>query len=201
MPLIVFEKEHKEHLKFLTTVDTDVVLEFARISMEFLRTGVNPKVFTGAGKKLQVPPTTVQHGVEGMMFLLTECSKLMISELDFHDSIVILGFPDELNQALLKHYLDNREELRVLMGKLSMQLPSYRSMKWRLDALVASRAMRNQTDPIISMEIETTNPNSEFESLLLQTDPTTLLRITQELDSALKAYKSSHYRRITRAIK
>lgn len=64
--------------------------------------------------------------------------------------------------------------------------------------------MRNQTDPIISMEIETTNPNSgvvfiyvliswynfnvavEFESLLLQTDPTTLLRITQELDSALK---------------
>ena len=31
-------------------------------------------------EKLGVDPKTVQHGVEGLMYLLTECSKLMVSE-------------------------------------------------------------------------------------------------------------------------
>ena len=30
-------------------------------------------------EKLSVDPKTVQHGVEGLMYLLTECSKLMVS--------------------------------------------------------------------------------------------------------------------------
>ena len=29
-------------------------------------------------EKLEVDPQTVQHGVEGLMYLITECSKLMV---------------------------------------------------------------------------------------------------------------------------
>lgn len=29
-------------------------------------------------EKLKVDPNTVEHGVEGLMYLLTECSKLMV---------------------------------------------------------------------------------------------------------------------------
>ena len=76
-------------------------------------------------EKLEVDPQTVQHGVEGLMYLITECSKLMVrwssltytlinrsevihwvcmqvSEIDFLDSIMVLGFSEELNQHLLK---------------------------------------------------------------------------------------------------
>lgn len=44
---------------------------------------------------------TVRHGVEGLMYLLIECSKLMVNEIDFQDSIMTLGFSEELNQELL----------------------------------------------------------------------------------------------------
>ena len=35
--------------------------------------------FFGTAEKLSVSPETIQHGVEGLMYLLTECAKLMVS--------------------------------------------------------------------------------------------------------------------------
>ena len=36
---------------------------------------------------------------------------------------------------------------------------------------------------------------------LLQTDPTTLVHVTRELEAALAAVKTSHYRKLTRRIR
>ena len=70
-----------------------VVKEFCRISLDFIRKGVNRKVYQSAARecillhhgcygycaeKLDVDVATIQHGVEGLMYLLTECSKLMV---------------------------------------------------------------------------------------------------------------------------
>lgn len=43
---------------------------------------------------------TVRQSVQGLMFLLVESSKLSVSEIDFLDSIMILGFEEELNKEL-----------------------------------------------------------------------------------------------------
>ncbi|POI33040.1 hypothetical protein CIB84_003209 [Bambusicola thoracicus] len=91
----------------------------------------------GAGK-LNAGVDTVQHGVEGLMYLLTESSKLMVSEVDFQDSIHVLGFSDELNKLLLQLYLDNRKEIRSILGELAPKLPGYHSLEWRLDVQVTS---------------------------------------------------------------
>jgi len=40
--------------------------------------------------------------VEGLSYLFTESAKKVVSQLDFLDSVLLLGFPDELNQLLLK---------------------------------------------------------------------------------------------------
>eukprot|EP00076_Gallus_gallus_P010329 XP_004943644.1 COMM domain-containing protein 2 isoform X3 [Gallus gallus] len=93
--------------------------------------GCLPRV--GGAGKLNAGVDTVQHGVEGLMYLLTESSKLMISEMDFQDSIHVLGFSDELNKLLLQLYLDNRKEIRSILGELAPKLPSYHSLEWRLD--------------------------------------------------------------------
>ena len=53
-------------------------------------------------EKLGVPSETVQNGVQGMMYLMTESSKLLMNDLDFHDSVIILGYPADLNELLLK---------------------------------------------------------------------------------------------------
>ncbi|TNN77945.1 COMM domain-containing protein 2 [Liparis tanakae] len=118
--LLVLSEDHKEHLSFLPKVDTAVVGEFGRIALEFLRRGSSPKIYEGAARKLCVPVEMVQHGVEGLMYLMTESSKHMISEEDFLDSVLVLGFGEELNQTLLQ--LASRPIRQQVIPMLTMRL-------------------------------------------------------------------------------
>ncbi|TRY54515.1 hypothetical protein DNTS_009220 [Danionella cerebrum] len=172
--LLVLSEEHKEHLGFLSGVDPAVVGEFGRIAVEFLKKGSNPKIFEGAARKLNAPPESIQHAVEGLMFLLTESSKLMISEVDFQDSVLVLGFSEELNALLLQLYLENRKEIRMVLCSLVPALPHYHNLEWRLDVQL------------------------EDQVHILQTDPATLIHLVEELERALNQLKNSHCRRILR---
>ncbi|KAM3835548.1 COMM domain-containing protein 2 isoform 1-T1 [Vipera latastei] len=198
--LLVLSEEHKEHLGFLPQVESSVVNEFGRIAIEFLRKGTNPKVYEGAAKKLNVNSETIQHGVEGLTYLLTESSKLMISEIDFQDSILVLQFPEELNALLLQLYLDNRKEIRNILSELTPKFPSYHNMEWRLDVQLASRSLRQQIKPTVTLKLHL-NENENQTTKILQTDPATLLHLIQQMEQALGEMKTNHCRRIVRNIK
>ncbi|KAL1022873.1 hypothetical protein UPYG_G00033570 [Umbra pygmaea] len=198
--LLVLSDEHKEHLGFLPEVESVVVGEFGRIAVEFLRRGTNPKIYEGAARKLNVDAETVQHGVEGLMYLLTESSKLMISEVDFQDSVLVLGFEEELNQLLLELYLEHRKEVRSILTELTPSLPHYHNLEWRLDVQVASRSLRQQVKPTVSMKLHLENRGVKS-AKVLQTDPATLMHLIQELEKALAELKTTHCRRILRNIK
>ncbi|XP_077988238.1 COMM domain-containing protein 2-like [Glandiceps talaboti] len=197
--LLLLEDDHKKHLNFLTDVDVEVVKEFCRIAMEFIRKGVNPKVYQSAAQKLEVKAEIIQHGVEGLIYLLTECAKLMISDIDFQDSIMALGFNEDLKQVLLELYLENRKEIREILSKMSMDLPHYHNLEWRFDVQLASRSLRHQINPLITMKLHT--EDSEKKDVhVLQTDPVNLVHLTQTLEGALAEMKSTHCRRIVRNI-
>ncbi|XP_065887042.1 COMM domain-containing protein 2-like [Dysidea avara] len=198
--LLVLSDEHREHLKFLTQVDSKVVNEFCKLSLDFIQRGVNRKVYQSAAQKLGVDVDTIQHGVEGLMYLLTECSKLMLSELDFHDSIMTLGFSEEINKVLLQIYLDNRKEVRNIVSQLTIGLPNYHNLEWRFDIQLASRSLHRQTEPQVLLKLHTIQ-NGESKYQLMQTDPVNLLHLTRTLEAALNEVKSQHCRRIMRNIK
>ncbi|XP_037326098.1 COMM domain-containing protein 2 [Pungitius pungitius] len=202
--LLVLSEEHKEHLSFLPRVDSAVVGEFGRIALEFLRRGSSPKIYEGAARKLCVPVETVQHGVEGLMYLMTESSKHMISKVDFLDSVLVLGFGEELNQILLQLYLQNHSEIRSILSELPSNLPAYHNLEWRLDVQLASRAIRQQVIPVLTMRLLLTGGSDspgELSRRVLQTDPGTLLHLISTLEGALAAIKTNHARRIFRNIK
>ncbi|XP_048398720.1 COMM domain-containing protein 2 isoform X1 [Stegostoma tigrinum] len=198
--LLVLSEEHKEHLGFLPQVDFEVVGEFCRIAVEFLKKGSNPKTFEGAARKLNVSTETVQHGVEGLMYLLTESSKMMISEVDFQDSVLVLGFPEDLNKLLLQLYLENRREIRSILNELAPDLPHYHNLEWRLDVQLASRALRQQVKPLLTLKLHL-EQNGQRNANILQTDPATLLHLIRKLEQALGEMKTNHCRRIVRNIK
>ncbi|XP_075617913.1 COMM domain-containing protein 2 isoform X6 [Balearica regulorum gibbericeps] len=150
--------------------------------------------------KLNVGVDTIQHGVEGLTYLLTESSKLMISETDFQDSIHVLGFSDELNKLLLQLYLDNRKEIRSILSELAPKLPSYHSLEWRLDVQLASRSLRQQIKPAVTIKLHL-HQNEDQTAQVLQTDPSTLLHLIQQLEQALGEMKTNHCRRIVRNMK
>ncbi|KAM9848372.1 COMM domain-containing protein 2 isoform 2-T2 [Aulostomus maculatus] len=201
--LLVLSEDHKEHLAFLHQVDS-AVGEFGRIALEFLRRGTSPKVYEGAARKLCVPVETVQHGVEGLMYLMTECSKHMISEEDFLDSLLVLELGDKLNQTLLQMYLQHQREIRSILSLLPSTLPAYHNVEWRLDVQLASRSVRQQVIPMLMVRLLLTKARgtcTEHSSRVLQTDLRTLLRLVSMLEAALDAMKTSHARRILRNVK
>ncbi|XP_072263982.1 COMM domain-containing protein 2 [Pyxicephalus adspersus] len=198
--LLVLSDEHREHLRILTQVESAVVGEFGRIAIEFLRKGSNPKVYEGAARKLEVSSSTIQQAVEGLTYLLTESSKLMVSEIDFQDSVLVLGFPEELNKVLLQLYLDNRKEIRRILSELEPDLPHYHNLEWRLDVQLASRSLRHQVKPTMTMKLHL-KQDDDISTNILQTDPATLMHIIQELEQALAEMKTNHCRRIVRNIK
>ncbi|XP_053178151.1 COMM domain-containing protein 2 [Scomber japonicus] len=198
--LLVLSEDHKEHLSFLPKVDTAVVGEFGRIALEFLKKGTTPKIYEGAARKLCVPVEMVQHGVEGLMYLMTESSKHMISEVDFLDSVLILGFVEELNQILLQLYLQHQSQIRSVLSLLPSNLPAYHNVEWRLDVQLASRSVRQQAIPMLSLRLLLMT-GCDHSSRALQTDPSTLLHLISTLEAALAAMKTSHTRRILRNIK
>uniref|UniRef100_A0A671XZE4 COMM domain containing 2 n=1 Tax=Sparus aurata TaxID=8175 RepID=A0A671XZE4_SPAAU len=179
---------------------SSVVGEFGRIALEFLRRGTSPKIYEGAARKLCVPVEMVHHGVEGLMFLMTESSKHMMSEVDFLDSVLVLGFSEELNQILLQLYLQHHSQIRSILSRLPSNLPSYHSLEWRLDVQLASRSVREQVIPMLTMHLLLMR-GCDSSSKVLQTDPSTLLHLILTLEAALAAMKTSHSRRILRNIK
>ncbi|NWZ20461.1 COMD2 protein, partial [Asarcornis scutulata] len=174
--------------------------ELGRLAVELLRRGAAPRACETAARKLNTGVDTIQHGVEGLMYLLTESSKLMISEIDFQDSIRVLGFSEELNKLLLQLYLDNRKEIRSILSELAPKLPSYHSLEWRLDVQLASRSLRQQIKPAVTMKLHL-NQNEDQTAQVLQTDPSTLVHLIQQLEQALGEMKTNHCRRIARNMK
>ncbi|XP_068449372.1 COMM domain-containing protein 2 [Clinocottus analis] len=198
--LLVLSEDHKEHLSFLPKVDAAVVGEFGRIALEFLRRGSSPKIYEGAARKLCVPVEMVQHGVEGLMYLMTESSKHMISEVDFLDSVLVLGFGEDLNQTLLQLYLQHHSQIRSILSQLPSSQPAYHNLEWRLDVQLASRPIRQQVVPVVTLRLLLTG-GGDLSRRVLQTDPSTLLHLISTLEAALAAIKTNHARRIFRNIK
>ena len=80
---------------------------------------------------------------------------VQVNELDFQDSIMVLGFPEELNKELLALYLENCKEIRSILSSMSMDLPHYHNLEWRFDVQLASRSLQRQTQPVIMMRLHT----------------------------------------------
>ena len=199
--LLILSEQQKEHLKFLTSLEFDVVLEFARISLDsILKGSSNPKIFQAAAQKLGVEVNTVKNGISGLQHVLAESSRLMIGEIDFQDSVMTLGFSEEVIGALLKMYLENRKEIRNILGEMSFVTPHYHDLEWRFDVELASRSLQHQTNPVIIMRLHT-KEGGKRSADVLQTDPVNLLHLTSELENAMQEMKTAHCRRIVRNIK
>ena len=199
--LLILSEEQKEHLKFLTSLEIDVVLEFARISLDsILKGSSNPKIFQAAAQKLGVEVNTIKNGISGLQHVLTESSRLMIGEIDFQDSVMTLGFSEEVIKALLQMYLANRKEIRSVLGEMSVKIPHYHDLEWRFDVELASRSLQHQTNPVVIMRLHTKEGDKKSANIL-QTDPVNLVHLTTELENAMQEMKTAHCRRIVRNIK
>lgn len=198
--LLVLSDDQKQHLALLNTVDPQVAREFCKIAVEFLQNGINAKKYQMAAQKLELDSKLVEHCVQAIMNLISEAAKLFLVEADFKDSLVSLDFHEDVSDALVAFYEENRQEIREILSKLELNLPQYKNLEWRFDVQLASRMMTYQTTPQVLLKLHLNNGASD-DVHVLQTDPVNLRHMTQVLEEALNEIKTAHCRRIARNIK
>ncbi|XP_072767878.1 COMM domain-containing protein 2-like isoform X2 [Anoplolepis gracilipes] len=177
--------------------------DFCKLALDYLQKGPNVKVYNAAAQKLNVDLNAIKNSVEGLVNLLLESCKHKLSAEDFRDSVIALGFTEEKETILSKLYSVKKDEISNILGEIGFKLPEYHDMEWRFEVQTASRSLLKQVAPLITLDLSLKNPDNsdEIEHILLQTDSTNLLHITQELEEALQESRSLHIRRISRAIK
>ena len=145
-----------------------------------------------------------------------DCVTQQVSEIDFMDSIMVLGFSEELNKHLLEvsslslslsrththththslslthththththtlslslslslhtqhthtththththtHtqiYQENCHEVRAILSQMTMDLPHYHNLEWRLDVQLASRSLQQLAQPSLTLRLHT----------------------------------------------
>lgn len=198
--LLNLSEDHNHNLGFLTSVSTDIIKEFVRISIEFLKKVPNPKVYNTAAKKLEVSPETVKNTVESLMHLYRESAKINLNEEDFRSTIQSIGFNEDSQNVIVLFYSDNANELRKILRERTLDLPCYHDLDWRIDIQVASRSLRNQAEPKVLMKLKLKDDTNTTETHILQTDAVNLIHLTKTLESALEEMKTSHVKRILRNI-
>jgi len=198
--LLGFSSDHKQDLAFLQSLSPDVARDFACLAAEFLIKGTKPKLYQGAANKLGIGVDIIRRGVQGLMQLLAESTKLSLSDMDFSDSVSSLGLQTESTAQLLQVYEDHRLVLRHMLSVSAPHHLYYCRFEWRLDVNVASRCFAHQLDPVLLFQL-TLEKEGEKEPLVLQTDPLNLINLATALEQALYELKAQHCRRITRLMK
>jgi len=200
MPILILSEKLKADLQFFDQQKVEVVKEFVRISLEFIRKGANPKLYNSAAKSLHIDARQVEAVVEAAGELFAESAKLFLSESDFRDSLSVLALPTELADLLLALYIENRAEIRTIQKELSFDVPHYTNLDWRLDIQVASRSLRSQLNPVFILKLDTLE-SGETKSRVLQSDFINLKHVADELDQALAEMRTAHVRRLARNLR
>ncbi|XP_044266398.1 COMM domain-containing protein 2 [Tribolium madens] len=203
--LISLRNDHKEHLSLLTNQSVQVLIDFCKLAIDFLQNGPNLKFYAAAAEKLSVEVDAVQNCVYGLVNLLLLSCKHKLSEADFRDSILTLGFSPEQENILHKFYESKKAEITQILNKLTVNEPHYDNLEWRFEVQVSSRSLHHQVVPLITLDLALKTLKDDGsgyhkEHHLLQTDVTNLQHIAHELEKALNESRSRHSRKIQRTL-
>ncbi|XP_044750435.1 COMM domain-containing protein 2-like [Coccinella septempunctata] len=203
--LISLRNDHKEHLNLLKDQSTQVLVNFCKLSIDYLNNGPNEKLYSTASEKLGVTADDIQKCVYGLVNLLMLSCQHRLSEADFRDSILTLGFNDDQEAILNKFFQSKKSEVIKILHQLSVKEPHFDNLEWRLEVVVASRCMLKQANPILTMDLSLKTQKENcvdytIDHHIIQTDVNNLNHICNELETALKESKSRHCRKLQRTL-
>jgi len=201
MPLLVLSEKHKKDLTFLKRIDPDTLEQFCALSVGFAKEGFDSTKFHTAATKFGLSPEPLKRALESLCYLFIESAKINLSDIDFADSLIVLAFPDAIGEVLRKYFFDNIRHFRDILGELKFDVPHYHDLDWRLDVLLASRALRNQVKPVFLLKLTTEEENGKLTSRHLEASATELRHVCNELEIALNEVKAGYVRKTMRTIK
>ncbi|XP_059049343.1 COMM domain-containing protein 2-like [Achroia grisella] len=159
--MIIFLSElQKEHLNLLHKHSTQVLIDFCKLTIDYLNNGVDQKKHNIAAEKLNVPLMAVQNLVHALVYLIIEACKHNLSESDFKSSLALAGFSTEQQEILLKLYYTKKIELSSALNLLQQKDPTYQDFSWRFEVQIASRNTSEEIKPMVAMDFVLMTPKN-----------------------------------------
>ncbi|KOB66764.1 COMM domain-containing protein 2 [Operophtera brumata] len=159
--MIIFLSElQKEHLNLLHQYPTQVLIDFCKLSLDYLSNGINAKKYNVAAEKLNITVSDVQNLILALIYLIVEGSKHNLSESDFKSSLAIAGFSDEKQLVLARLHTAKKPELSQALYLLQQKDATYQDFSWRFEIQVASRNHMEQIKPMITMNFVIMTPKN-----------------------------------------
>ncbi|XP_023940120.2 COMM domain-containing protein 2 [Bicyclus anynana] len=172
--MIIFLSElQKEHLVLLHQHSTQVLVDFCKLTIDYLSNGINQKKCAIAAEKLDISALAVQNIIHALAYLIVEACKHSLSEPNFQSSLALAGFSDDKQKVLVKFYNTKKNEISTALNLLLQKDPSYQDLLWRFEIQVASKTSHEEIVPMVAMDFVLTTPKNygQYEKEYTQTSP------------------------------
>ncbi|XP_041973823.1 COMM domain-containing protein 2-like [Aricia agestis] len=159
--MIIFLSDlQKQHLQLFHEHSVQVLVDFCKITIDFLNNGISHKKCTLAAEKLQISVADVQNVIHALSYLIIEACKHNLSESNLSSSLAIAGFSTDKQQVLVKFYNTKKTEIADALKVLQQREPSYQDLQWRFEVQVASRENEKEIKPMVTMDFVLSTPKS-----------------------------------------
>ena len=202
MVLLSFPADVLTDAALLPTLDAPVLTEFVSIAVEHLSVGsISRAKYTKAATALKVEVAALVTSIESLSFMMLEATRKNASGEDLVSGMDSLGFNAEQKAALQSAYDIASKGLRSMLSDLSLRLPHYHNLEWRLDVQLGSRMLRSTMEPSLLLELETRDSRGQPIKQIMQMDYANLDHTVQELERAVREANTKHARRVIRYVK
>jgi hypothetical protein len=159
-------------------------------------------------KLLQISRSEVADSLNAYVFVLLESAKLSLTATDLEQALSAGVLAENQRNIFSAVYGANKHALTLLLSKTSFRLPHYVNLSWRLEVVLASRALLQQSKPNILLQLETTTTESKqqqhqgdkTETVLFDVSFAVLNQLEAELNAALDDSKTTHAQRLFRYV-
>ncbi|XP_068628948.1 COMM domain-containing protein 2 [Battus philenor] len=194
--MIIFLSElQKEHLGLLHKQSAQVLVDFCKLTIDYLDHGSNDKRCNLAAEKLNVSLVSIQNLIQALAYLIVEGCKHNLNETDFKFSLSLAGFSNDQQQVLVKLYIAKKEKISNALNKLQQRDFTYLDFTWRFEIQMASRKCNQIIKPLIAINLVVTIPKSfgQIEDYNYRQDTLTLDNIAPvQINSTIQNAKTAH---------
>ena len=199
----VDESTRQELLKLDGAPLAQTAAPLVKAATRFLLSGAKRSTIENAAVQLGMAVEELEGVILACARFLSECARVDASEREVGDSAAVLKLSKGVQAALCENYAAAKPALRSLLGAVSLELPRYDGVRWRLDVEVGSRCLRNQVAPFFVLDVATRDSSraQKVAHHFVELDPLSLKYVTAQLEAALAESKTAAARRVMRNIK
>jgi hypothetical protein len=168
------------------------------------------KTHAAAAKQLDVDAEAVRRAIDGLAQMMLECAKRALSTDDFEASVEEVQFSAEQRAAASARYAASVRRMRQYLNDMSLQLPHYADLSWRLDVQLASRCLRKQVEPQFLFRLETRDGGAgpdaaaareaPAKAQVFQADYASVKHVVEQLEDAARQAHTAHAKRVLRYV-